>query len=99
MGTPPSTPPIKYICSLCLACLLSVFIENKVIVVGGMGVDTNPKDYIMEYDIEKDQWKALTPMPTARYATFSFFIEDKLYVIGRFQLINCIKQFHGVYTF
>lgn len=50
--------------------------------IGGMSIDTNPKDFLMQYDIEKDVWKSLPSMPTARYATFSFIIQDKLYVIG-----------------
>jgi len=52
------------------------------IVVGGMSIDTNPKDYLMQYDPETNQWKMLPSMPTARYATFSFLINDKLYVLG-----------------
>jgi hypothetical protein len=56
--------------------------DNKVYVVGGMSIDTNPKDYFMQYDVEKDVWKSLPSMPTARYATFSFLIHNKLYVLG-----------------
>lgn len=56
--------------------------DNKVYVVGGMSIDTNPKDHFMQYDVEKDIWKSLPSMPTARYATFSFLIRDKLYVLG-----------------
>ena len=57
-------------------------VDDKLIVVGGMGLDTNPKDYLMQYDADKDVWKSLAAMPTARYATFSFFIHNKLYVLG-----------------
>ena len=53
------------------------------IVVGGMSSDSNPKDHLMQYDADKDVWKSLASMPTARYATFSFLIHDKLYVLGR----------------
>ena len=56
--------------------------DGKILVVGGMGLDTNPKDYLMSYDVENDRWQSLTPMPTPRYATFSFLINDKLYVLG-----------------
>jgi N-acetylneuraminic acid mutarotase len=62
--------------------LSAVVRDGKVIVVGGMSVDTNPKDYTMQYDIEKDVWKSIPSMPTARYATFSFLIHDRLYVLG-----------------
>lgn len=58
-------------------------VDDKLIVVGGMGIDTNPKDYLMQYDAEKDVWKSLASMPTPRYATFSFLIRDKLYVLGK----------------
>ena len=49
-----------------------------------MSLDTNPRDCLLCYDIELEQWKVLPSMPTARYATFSFIINDKLYVIGKF---------------
>jgi len=61
---------------------LNVVVDDRVIVVGGMSADTNPKDYLMQYDVDKDVWKSLASMPTARYATFSFLIRDKLYVLG-----------------
>jgi len=62
--------------------LSAVVREDKVLVVGGMAVDTNPKDYLMQYDWQKDLWKSLPSMPTARYATFSFLVNDRLYVLG-----------------
>lgn len=58
-------------------------VDGKMIVVGGMGADSNPKDYLMQYDANRDVWKSLPTMPTARHATFSFLIHDKLYVLGR----------------
>ena len=59
-----------------------VIVDGKVIVVGGMGVDTKPKDYLLEYDAVTDKWMSLPAMPTPRYATFTFLINDNLYVIG-----------------
>lgn len=59
------------------------FSDGKAIVVGGMSIDTNPKDHMMAYDLELNRWHSLPPMPTARYATSSFLINDKLYVIGK----------------
>jgi len=77
---------LMYLLQLC-ACIrreLSLtVVDGKVIVVGGMSSDSNPKDYLMQYDADKDVWKSLASMPTARYATFSFLIHDKLYVLGR----------------
>ena len=72
--------------SVCLSVCLSVA-DDKVIVVGGMSVDTNPKDYLMQYDADRDVWKSLPTMPTPRYATFSFLIRDKLYVLGMYSVV------------
>ena len=49
-----------------------------------MAVDTNSRDYFCSFDISKNQWKELPSMPTARYASFSFLIGDRLYVIGKY---------------
>jgi hypothetical protein len=48
-----------------------------------MGLDTNPKDTLCAYDIESNTWKGLKGMPTARYATSAFLINEKLYVCGK----------------
>ena len=62
------------------------------VVVGGMSVDTNPKDYLMQYDPDTDRWKMLPSMPTPRYATFSFLIANKLYVIGASLTLRLIRS-------
>jgi len=69
---------------LLIYCLIFLIVDDKVLAVGGMSTDTNPKDYLMQYDADKDVWKSLASMPTARYATFSFLINDKLYVLGMY---------------
>ena len=47
-----------------------------------VGEDTDiPADF-MSYDVDTNRWSSLAPMPTPRYATFSFLIDDKLYVLG-----------------
>lgn len=48
-----------------------------------MGYDTNPKDYVLSYDLETNRWQSFASMPTPRYATFSFLIENRLYVLGK----------------
>lgn len=58
--------------------------DGKVLVIGGMGTDTNPHDYFRMIDLEENKWKELRPMLTGRYATFSFLVNEKLYVIGNF---------------
>lgn len=63
---------------------LQLFIpDNKIIVCGGMGSDTNPKDTLCAYDVETNTWKQMKGMPTARYATYSFLVNEKLYVCGK----------------
>ena len=56
--------------------------DDRVLVMGGMATDTNPRDFFRSIDLEENKWKALPPIPTPRYATFSFLINEKLYVIG-----------------
>ena len=58
-------------------------LDGKAYVIGGMAYDTNPRDHLMCYDVETNLWQSLPPMPTLRYATFNFLIENKLYVIGK----------------
>lgn len=62
---------------------VSLFTEGKIIAAGGMGTDTNPFESLVEIDVEENKWKELSPMPTARYATSSFLMNEKLYVIGK----------------
>ena len=50
--------------------------------MGGMATDTNPRDFFRSIDLEENKWKSLPPMPTPRYASFAFLINEKLYVIG-----------------
>ena len=47
-----------------------------------MAEDTNPSELFVELDLETEQWQKMPPMPTPRYATFSFLIDDKVYVLG-----------------
>lgn len=46
-------------------------------------MDTNPKDTLCSYDVESNTWKAMKGMPTPRYATYSFLVNEKLYVCGK----------------
>lgn len=65
--------------------LFSIFIltDNQFLVMGGMSDDSNPKDHFWSYDAESNKWKALPSMPTPRYASAAFEINNKLYVIGK----------------
>jgi len=62
---------------------LFFFAEDKILVVGGMALDTNPRDMFVEFDVAGNKWKKLASMPTPRYATSTFLIGDKLYVVGK----------------
>lgn len=62
--------------------------DGKIYVVGGMSTEGNPRDLFMSYDVTKNKWASLLPMPTARYATFSFLIDDKMYVLGECHYIT-----------
>ena len=64
---------------LCLAFLL----DYRVYAAGGMGLDLRPHNYLQHYDMLKDMWVSLSPMPTPRYAATSFLRGSKIYVLGR----------------
>ena len=57
---------------------------NRIDLFGGMGADTNPRDYYKSFLIteEGEQWKSMRPMPTARYSAHAFHLADKIYVLG-----------------
>ena len=57
-------------------------------IVGGMAGDTNPQCSVMKYDVEQDIWDNLPSFDVPRYATFSFLVNDKLYVIGKNKLLS-----------
>ena len=63
-----------------------------------MGVDTNPHDSFMMIDLEENKWKGLKPMPTARYATFSFLVNEKLYVIGNIPVVIFHSFFNSLFS-
>lgn len=70
--------------------------DGKILVMGGMAASTDPKDFFMSFDITENRWQSLSPMPTPRYATFAFLIENKLYVIGMLlctKLLFCVVEY------
>ncbi|CDR00421.1 unnamed protein product [Oncorhynchus mykiss] len=74
------TPPPPLLLSL-LPSLFSVRWEG--VRAGGMAADTTPQALVRVYEPEKDQWQALTSMPTPRYGATSFLRGNKIYVLGR----------------
>ena len=78
--------------SLDVAHDLLCSLDDRVLVMGGMATDTNPRDFFRSIDLEENKWKSLPPMPTPRYASFVFLINEKLYVIGEeLNILTCLK--------
>ena len=68
--------------------LASVGYKGKLYVFGGAaqikpGGDTwVPLDNVWEYDLDKDTWKTLAPMPTKRGSAVAVLVGDRIYVMG-----------------
>lgn len=63
------------------------FLDYRVYAAGGMGLDLRPHNYLQHYDMLKDMWVSLAPMPTPRYAATSFLRGSKIYVLGKDKLL------------
>ena len=89
-----NAPTLFFRCfkAVCTLHIPLIFSDGKIYAVGGMGLDTNPRDTLMCYDIETNLWSSLPKMPTPRYATFSFLIHDKLYVLGTYEHTSKITR-------
>lgn len=68
--------------SLC-PCLWPFSLDYRVYAAGGMGLDLRPHNHLQHYDMLKDMWVSLAPMPTPRYAATSFLRGSKIYVLGK----------------
>lgn len=60
-----------------------LFLDYRVYAAGGMGLDLRPHNHLQHYDMLKDMWVSLAPMPTPRYAATSFLRGSKIYVLGK----------------
>lgn len=69
----------------CLSVIF--FLDYRVYAAGGMGLDLRPHNYLQHYDMLKDMWVSLAPMPTPRYAATSFLRGSKIYVLGKDKLL------------
>lgn len=58
-------------------------LDYRVYAAGGMGLDLRPHNHLQHYDMLKDMWVSLAPMPTPRYAATSFLRGSKIYVLGK----------------
>lgn len=60
----------------------NLYSDNEIFIAGGMKLNGNPCDQFTAYNVEDDTWRSLPRMPTERYATFSFLIDNKFYNMG-----------------
>lgn len=67
---------------------VAFFLDYRVYAAGGMGLDLRPHNYLQHYDMLKDMWVSLAPMPTPRYAATSFLRGSKIYVLGKDKLLD-----------
>lgn len=67
--------------------------DYRVYAAGGMGLDLRPHNYLQHYDMLKDMWVSLAPMPTPRYAATSFLRGSKIYVLGGRQSKYAVNAF------
>ena len=65
-----------------IASSLSLGVDGRALAVGGMGADLLPRSILQQYDLRKDVWALLPPMPTPRYDANTHLLGSKLYVAG-----------------
>lgn len=59
-----------------------VYSDGRAFAVGGMGPDLLPRSVLQQYDLRKDVWALLPPMPTPRYDASICLQGSKIYVAG-----------------
>lgn len=57
-------------------------VDSRALAVGGMAADLLPRSVLQQYDLRKDVWALLPPMPTPRYDANCHLLGNKLYVAG-----------------
>lgn len=94
--------------SLCVVAHMWVCVDGRALAAGGMGSDLLPRSILQQYDLRKDVWALLPPMPTPRYDANTHLLANKLYVAGidsqwvHWFYINfnlCVKQQKSCLTF
>lgn len=74
--------------------------DGRAVAVGGMGADLLPRSVLQQYDLRKDVWALLPPMPTPRYDTSVCLLGSKIYVAGllsRESLCICYLPLYNKY--
>ena len=64
------------------ACTSLVFHENKIIVIGGVDENQKPIAAVDCFDIERETWEQLEPLPVGVVGPYIVKIEDKIYCMG-----------------
>ena len=76
----------KCVCGFNFAYLIHTCVcvcaDGRALAVGGMGADLLPRSILQQYDVRKDVWALLPPMPTPRYDANIHLLANKLYVAG-----------------
>ncbi len=67
---------------VCVCVFVCVCVDGRALAVGGMGADLLPRSILQQYDLRKDMWALLPPMPTPRYDANTHLLANKLYVAG-----------------
>ena len=82
---------------VCFVCVC-VCVDGRALAVGGMGADLLPRSILQQYDLRKDVWALLPPMPTPRYDANSHLLANKLYVAGTHRpvWVFILQQFHSL---
>lgn len=72
--------------------------DGRALAVGGMGADLLPRNILQQYDLRKDVWALLPPMPTPRYDANTHLLANKLYVAGTNRRV-WVCLYHSSFTF
>ncbi|XP_045561651.1 kelch domain-containing protein 8A [Salmo salar] len=67
--------------------------DGRALAVGGMGSDLLPRSILQQYDLRKNVWALLPPMPTPRYDATAHLLGNKIYVAGGRQCKRTLKVF------
>lgn len=73
----------------CVCAFVRVCADGRALAVGGMGADLLPRSILQQYDLRKDVWALLPPMPTPRYDANTHLLANKLYVAGTDRQCGC----------
>uniref|UniRef100_A0A4W5NR82 Kelch domain containing 8A n=1 Tax=Hucho hucho TaxID=62062 RepID=A0A4W5NR82_9TELE len=67
--------------------------DGRALAAGGMGSDMLHPSRLQQYDLRKNVWALLPPMPTPRYDATAHLLGNKIYVAGGRQCKRTLKVF------